>query len=90
MAVIKIINQSKLFNLKSGVDITSQVSGANNIGSANYPFNTIYVNNIVPPVSGSSASGNFVLTSGTNLRMWDYGTNAYRTIIVSGGAFIIV
>ena len=43
--------------LSSGVNVLNSVSGINNLGAAANPFDTIYVNNIVPAVSGAGGSG---------------------------------
>jgi hypothetical protein len=61
------------FSQPSGIHLVPEASGVNNLGSASMPFNTIYVNNIVPAVSGSG--GNFVPLSGGQM---------YGPLVMSG------
>ncbi len=63
MSEIKIINQSQILNLKSGVDITVQVSGDSDIGSPSMPFRTVYADNIV----SSGSTGEFVNITGDTM-----------------------
>lgn len=51
----------------NNVNLLASTSGISNLGSATNPFNTIYVNNIVPAVSGSSVSGSYVKTTGDSM-----------------------
>jgi len=74
MSIFRVSNQNQFLNLKSGVDITAQVSGSNNIGSADFPFDTIYAINVV----SSGITGEYVHISGDTM------TGTLNAPVVSG------
>ena len=86
---------SAVVTLASGTTLLPNSSGTNNIGSPSRPFNTIYVENIVPAIGG--ASGNFVHITGDtmtgNLTLSGAGINISNdnsnVVISSYGSYLI-